>query len=521
MCTFAPQNRTAATDSMKKCVFHIGFLVILMLCSSCVSRGVREAQEVVAQADSLWHDGQMYGIDAGDSATLAQAYETLDKSTAFCRKIREIFPFAHSTSSLGTYSHACYHYGRLLREKDDPVAAMQVFINATHSHTGDYHILGRVYSNMGSICHLAGEFPLSYDMYERCADMYLQNGDTLLYYYGLNEMAFELAEQGKKEETEVLINSVTHHCKDKSVLNMTYATRTKLYFQLQLYDSVIYVINRMYLQSDCKAYNYGLKARAYWHLGNIDSALFYANYVVKMPNILKQNKYNMLYIIANCDSSLSNDEILSISAQRSDIETDILIPLHNQWGLAVQLLEQDLNRKPNLAWVIAVLLTLVFVGLSAWIYIGRKRKQHKLISQQVEELTQQTIAIEKQKNKLEKDYIMNQKRIEDEINNQISILQKTQDLVNVLSWNNYAEMCQIVDKRFFRFASKLRHTDLLNETEIRLCVLVLIGLSRKDISSTLPYSLNGIGKLKDHTAKSLGTTGKNLREFLLKMAIEG
>ena len=302
---------------------------------------------------------------------------------------------------------------------------------------------------------------------------------------------------------------------------MTYATRTKLYFQLQLYDSVIYVINRMYLQSDCKAYNYGLKARAYWHLGNIDSALFYANYVVKMPNISKQNKYNMLYIIANCDSSLSNDEILSISAQRSDIETDILIPLHNQWGLAVQLLEQDLNRKPNLAWVIAVLLTLVFVGLSAWIYIGRKRKQHKLISQQVEELTQQTIAIEKQKNKLEKDYIMNQKRIEDEINNQISILQKTQDLVNVLSWNNYAEMCQIVDKRFFRFASKLRHTDLLNETEIRLCVLVLIGLSRKDISSTLPYSLNGIGKLKDHTAKSLGTTGKNLREFLLKMAIEG
>ena len=175
---------------MKKCVFHIGFLVILMLCSSCVSRGVREAQEVVAQADSLWHDGQMYGIDASDSATLAQAYETLDKSTAFSRRIREIFPFAHSTSSLGTYSHACYHYGRLLREKDDPVAAMQVFINATHSHTGDYHILGRVYSNMGSICHLAGEFPLSYDMYEHCADMYLQNGDTLLYYYGLNNMAF-------------------------------------------------------------------------------------------------------------------------------------------------------------------------------------------------------------------------------------------------------------------------------------------------------------------------------------------
>ena len=227
LCTFAPQNRTAATNCMKKCVFHIGFLVILMLCSSCVSHGVREAQEVVAQADSLWHDGQMYGIDAGDSATLAQAYETLDKSTAFCRRIRDIFPFVQHTSSLGTYSHACYHYGRLLREMDDPVAAMQVFINATHSHTDDYHILGRVYSNMGSICHLAGEFPLSYDMYERCADMYLQNGDTLLYYYGLNNMAVELVEQGRNDEALSILDNIT--CADEKLSEALLITRSEMY----------------------------------------------------------------------------------------------------------------------------------------------------------------------------------------------------------------------------------------------------------------------------------------------------
>ena len=171
-------------------------LLITTLLLSCSPKALREAEDVVAQADSLRAAGQMYGIDAGDSATLAQAYETLGSLS--------LFNFHFSPS----YAHACYHYGRLLREKDNPVEAMQCFINATHSRTRDYHILGRVYSNMGSICHLANEFPLAYDMYEHSAEMFLQNGDSLLYYYDLNNMAFELAEQGKKEECLKILHDI-------------------------------------------------------------------------------------------------------------------------------------------------------------------------------------------------------------------------------------------------------------------------------------------------------------------------
>ena len=40
---------------------------------ACAPQAVREAQSVVAQADCLWHAGKQYGIDEGDSATLAQA----------------------------------------------------------------------------------------------------------------------------------------------------------------------------------------------------------------------------------------------------------------------------------------------------------------------------------------------------------------------------------------------------------------------------------------------------------------
>ncbi|MBQ7632363.1 MAG: hypothetical protein IJS82_06385, partial [Paludibacteraceae bacterium] len=81
---------------------------------SCSPRKIREAQSIVAQADSLREEGKMYGIDDGDSATLAQTYEIVDAIP---------LPFRKGMGLSRTYSHACYHYGRLLREKDNPVAA--------------------------------------------------------------------------------------------------------------------------------------------------------------------------------------------------------------------------------------------------------------------------------------------------------------------------------------------------------------------------------------------------------------
>ncbi len=496
---------------MKKCVFHIGFWVILMLCSSCVSRGVREAQEVVAQADSLWHDGQMYGIDAGDSATLAQAYETLDKSTAFCRRIREIFPFAHSTSSLGTYSHACYHYGRLLREKDDPVAAMQVFINATHSHTGDYHILGRVYSNMGSICHLAGEFPLSYDMYERCADMYLQNGDTLLYYYGLNDMAFELAEQGKKDSCFLLINDiVTNNPNDSILIAYSHMSQAQACLFNAQYDSTIY-----YAQLSKDYFPFIISttiqlAQGYSYIGLKDSATFYAKQVLLKSNALSEIN-NALYILTNDDKTKDLKEVRQAAADRSDVQK-MLETRQGKMSQAVQLLEQDLTSKPNLAWLYAISITIIIIGLIIWLYVWRKRRQHALLSQQIEDLTI--------KNKEAQD--MQTKRYHDrlrQIQENCDVLTNSDNIVDSLQWKNYDKFCECVNVNFFLLADKLKATSSLNEKEIRFCVLVLIGsYTDKQMADILYYSYNSIRSTKRILAKKLGTTSANLRSFLIEKA---
>ena len=477
------------------------------LCLACSPRAISEAKSVVAQADSLWHAGQMYGVDVGDSATLAQAYETLGAIP---------LPFREGLGLGSSYARSCYHYGRLLRAKEDPVAAMQVFIAATHSHTRDYHILGRVYSNMGDIAHLANEFELSYDMYKRSGDMYLKNGDTLLYYYDLNNMAFELAEQGKKEETFVLLSQIDEQYPEPYLCAKIWETKADAYLCVQQYDSSIYCINKL----NALGYNdptyMVIKAQAYNNLGEKDSALFYAETILNLPNCEEQDQYNMLYIILNYDTTLVNEELLTLSARRSDIETDVLIPLHNKWAMAVQLLEQDLTRKPDLRWLYAIILTLFVIGVCIYIYMYRKHKRQELLTQKIDILEQATSAIQEKHLELTERYSTDLNRIENEINSRCTMLQTDENIKKILAWKNYKKMCNIVDKQFYLLATKLRDKRSLKETEVRICILTLLNCGSEQMAVLLYKSPTSIGTLKRRVAKKLGTTSGEMRTYLIE-----
>ena len=456
---------------------------------------MREAQEVVAHADSL-REAHLYAQNEyDDSLSLAQAYETL----------KEIpFPFRGWLGLNSSYAHACYHYGRMLRAKDNHVEAMKVFIEATHSRTSDYHILGRVYSNMGSMCHLAGEYQLSYDMFAKCADCLLQNGDTISYYYGLNEMAFELAEQGKKDETLVLLDSITRNCNDKNVILKTWETKAILHQSLKEYKSVIIILDTLFANGYSTIMGLMCKARAFSYLEQKDSSIYYAKKVVAHTNA-PVYLIPAYYILSHDDSSLSSDSILSITSKRADAQK-----AWTSWkediACATQILQQDLTRRPDLRWLYSMIGTLVLISFGLFFYMRKKHRKRELLSQQIEELENRnnnTIA-----------------QISAQIENNIALLSQSANLKEDLSWSDYNKLCRIVDLQFNLLATKLHKKQVLNETQIRLCVLVLLNLRRVDIADTLPYAQNGIGKLKDQTSKLLGTTGKNLRLFLIKVAIE-
>ena len=339
---------------------------------------LNEAREVVAQADSLWHEGKMYGVDEGDSATLAQAYEA----------------FRHFPLSCGEgRGEVAYHYGKLLRAKDNPVEAMQVFIDATHSRTKDYHILGRIYSNMGDICHLASEFSLAYDMYERSGEMYLRNGDSLLYYYDLNNMAFEKAYLADKQETYRLLRCINNSCTDKEMLNKTLETRAELSLRIKEYDSAVYYINQLQKHGYCETAGMLIKAQAFSYKLCKDSAVYYSERVLKGNHTLHEAN-NALYILTTQDETQDKNSIRSVAANRSDVQK-MIEEERSKSAQAVQLLEQDLARKPDYQWIYAIIGVILFACSCAILYyIWRKRKEHSRILHEIDIKQEQKTQLE-------------------------------------------------------------------------------------------------------------------------------
>ena len=296
---------------------------------------------MVAQADSLRAAGQMYT----DSARLAESYSILHAWRYVCGD---------------EYAHACYHYGRLLREKENPVEAMQCFINASHARTRDYHILGRVYSNMGSICHLANEFQLSYDMYEHSAEMFMRNGESTAYFYALNDMAFELAEQGKKEETLKILHYLDNLPDGEDVYAFLNLTKSALYKQIGQYDTAIYYAHTARINRMCYVDATLFIAQSYSFLGQKDSAIYYAtNALGKTNNLFHRS--NALYILTN-DETKDKAAIIDVASERADVQK-LLEIRQGKLSQAVQLLEQDLYRKPNLMWLYTLFVTLLIIGI--------------------------------------------------------------------------------------------------------------------------------------------------------------
>ena len=500
--------------------------VVCLFCS-CTAEPLCEARKTLAVADSLRvNEGRLYD----DSLALAEAYTLLGHW-------RLIYP--------DDYARACYYYGYLLRQHNNQVAAMQAFIAGSHAPYvsrvvplpwfSDYHILGRIYTNMGMMCHDNGEFELAYDIYKLSAEQFQEAHDTTAYYYALNAMAYEIAEQNMHDETFSLLSRIETECTDANVLTKTWETKAELYRNLAQYDSAIFAARQLYVHGYWATSGYVTMAQAFWHLEQYDSALYYAEYVIDKIDATSQEKYNMLYILTYSTTSISSDEIKKRSEERADIDKEILDPLHVQLAQAIDVLLQDKDRKPyyiSIGILIIVVCILAMTSRIAVLRIKRHRKQSiETIEAKFSEL-QHDISEQRQKLYAETRY---------EQQKQFSLQQQQQQLFaehlaiieqnciairssnNIpasLCWKDFDQMCRYINDAFFMFVTKLTAAGKFNEYEVRLCVLVLLDLDYETISHILKRAQNGIGKAKYRVAQKLGTTTGNLRQVLINLAID-
>lgn len=370
---------------------------------------------------------------------------------------------------------------------------------------------------MGSICHLAGEFPLSYDMYEKSANMFLQNGDSVLYFYGLNNMALELSEQRKEKETLAILSTIKKACTNIGVQIKLLETTAEMYYKVHKYDSAIFYVNKLTDMGYDLPSGILIKAQAFSSLEKKDSALYYARKVADMSHSLN-DLYNALYILSYDDTTLVTDEILKLTSQRDDLHTYKIDVQKTEHSKAVQIViraeEDSAHFYKKVMIVSTMLIGILTISIGIIIYIHRKRRLlHKEASNIAELNMQMSQLVQERTN--------SQNKLMDQFRHNCQILNSPEAIRENLAWNDYAKLCTIADSHFSFITSKLKRTNLLNDKEIRLCILVLIGtLNSKQMADLLYYGESGIRNFKSHTASKLGTNGKDLQEFLIKMAFE-
>ena len=375
-----------------------------------------------------------------------------------------------------------YRQGRAAREAGEPVAAMESFIAATRVHSDEYLYKGKAYSNMATMCRIGEQHASAYALYEQSALQFIQSDDSLAYAHALNNMAWEQAVMGNKKEAITLTDSAIGLCPAEAVAEKTQETHAAACLYTGEYDSVLYYTQKNPMES---AYFAILRAQAYTFLEQHDSALYYARIVMKQtdnPRYLD----DVYYILTHCDSTAAADDIRKLASARTDIQRSL--ESHDpQWTQAL-LMAQEAMRTPEdsrrrVAGILAVGIALCVAGWAAY-RITRRKQKHTISS---------------------------------DIAQQCRELRRSAQLRTELNWFDYNRFCETCNSRLNGIADKLTQRGL-TEREVRICVLVMIGLSYAEIAEILYRAESGIGKDKYTIAKRLGVRVKDLQNTLRAIA---
>ncbi len=505
---------------MRRKIRRLSYIVLPLVwvavaCMSCGTvaddkQQVMEACAVLRTADSL----RAQGVLMDDSTALARAVTALGR---------------HPRRYADDYVRACYYYGRIFRQRSNYTAAMQTFINAIHTETTRHDIKGRVYSNMGALCQIAEDFEMSHKMYSLSAEQFMAAQDTTAYYYALNDMAFELAEQKKKSETLAMLGNIETECTDADVLCLVAMTKAVLYRNFEQYDSAIYYAGRELLCRPNERMGLMVKAQSFSLLGMKDSAVFYARKVTEhSPSWSEQT--NAYYILSNDDETLSKKEALKIASDRADAQK-MLETQRSRLAQAVMLLQQDMDRKPyfvNHIYLLLFLFFIIVVWLVAAIIIRKKHakstkdieKQRLQLKEDQQVIISQNTRIKEKTERLKNEYNEHINGIIQELERNINTLMKSENWQKETEWDDYDRFCETANRRFFMIADKLKAKKVLSEKEIRLCILVMTGcFDNRQIARLICYAESGIRNYKQRIAKKLGISSKDLRTYLFSLVV--
>ena len=446
--------------------------LLVMSCTSCTRW--REAKGVIAEADSLL----VHKIVTRDTAALLSAINTLD------------VPLGH-VFARQDLAKAYYFMGRNFYYLNDFSTAADYYILCDRMNPSDPIYKGRINSCMGYLCKQDSCFAEALEFYQRSSCAFKESGSEWYYAHNLvnvSELYVNLREYTKADS--ILHLAAKYEIDSAYYADMVDIKAMALYNQ-QLYDSALVLLLSIkdYPRNiEARCCSYWLISRCYNRIKKIVEAVPYADYIVtnSCNAVYRSNAYYILTLFARTNNNA--DLLVKFSNNRED-EDRRQRHFSESYAQASDKLNRYLeNPYPHRGlYIIIVCSVLVLILLSWIIYVLIKRHRCVLVKRDKENQDRRDLFA---------------RRIYDHS-------------VYFTSWQDYKKLRELANSHFNNMCYQLEDTYHLSEQEIKICLMVLLEYTNKQMAEILLVQPNTISKAKNKIAKQLNTSSAELRTSLL------
>ena len=290
-------------------------------------------------------------------------------------------------------------------------------------------------------------------------------------------------------------------------------------YNQQIYDSALVLllgIKDYPRNIDARCYSYQMIMRLYNKLNNRTNSIYYAKYIIthsNNPSFLSNAYYHLVnYAKDNNDM----DDIFMYSHLREDEDRKLQHVSESYAQATLKLKDYLRNPCPFLYLWITGGFVLLLGGAGIWIY---RRKSEQLIAEkhQMEaELRNWKESIQ-QKLDRDKEDIMNEKRM---IIRNIIMEYADEFAIGKPIWDNDTKLFRLADTCFGFIIYRLKHTYHLRNSELKICLMVLLDFPNKEIARIVSYKEDSYPTIKRRLATKLGTSSTEMRNFLLDLIVK-
>ena len=470
------------------------YILLLMLCSCSFSSRRAAALRTVAEADSLDRVGMLFT----DTLRLQEAGDVLNSFLDRTEKAK-----------------ALYYSGRNYSMQNEDARAVDYYISADRLRPQDAQLRGRLNGNMAYICAQQKKDSLAVIFDSIAANYFLIAKDTIRYSNTLLSISYSYSSLKSFQESDSVWKMAVEINKNPVFLIKAYKYRARYYNNMHIPDSAIICLNRAVLDPD-KTFLYWQYAVSHYYLGNTDSSAYYSEKILRVSSNAGHIMDAYFFLGQKAEKDNDIKKVAYYADKRNDWEY-IARKNNNQRVLAISKIEDYLLHPRNpitLADKLLIVLASFLIVLFSVIVFFVRRKSRRTIIRQENVLKEKDRIIDQQI-QYEKDRIGERKQV---VEDNIAYLRESLSASSFAQKNETA-LFQEVNSNLFQLIDKLESKKCLSAVELKFCIAVLLYSDYSIISEYMNCARSGISKTKKRIAAKLGTTGANLHDLLIEIAL--